>query len=219
MKHCCTCKELLDLSCFGNNRSRPDGLQPNCRNCKNKSEAKYRNSEKGQNYQKSYYKENKEVILNNVSKNYQKNREDKIAYGKAYYEENKEEILAQQAEHYQENREDILNRNKVYRRTDKGKETKRNQEGRRRARIKQNGYEHFSYEDLRMFWLGQNILDDRCYYCRKSFSGKPEHIDHYIPISQGGGHFKHNLRPSCAFCNISKSDKHPIQFMKENYHA
>ena len=86
---------------------------------------------------------------------------------------------------------------------------------RRRTQIKQNGVEYFSYEDLRMFWLGQNILDDRCYYCLKSLPDGPEHIDHYIPVAKGGSHTKVNLRPSCACCNFKKNDKHPIQFMKE----
>jgi hypothetical protein len=81
--------------------------------------------------------------------------------------------------------------------------------------IKQNGVEYFSYEDLRMFWLGQNILDDRCYYCLKSLPDGPEHIDHYIPVAKGGSHTKVNLRPSCACCNFKKNDKHPLDFIKE----
>lgn len=125
-------------------------------------------------------------------------------------------------------KESSRNRTRKYRATEKGKVTEkayvnsdhgkmvsRLKSQKRRARIKQNGWEQFSYEDLRMFWLGQNILDDRCYYCLKSLPAGPEHIDHYIPVAKGGGHFKHNLRPSCACCNIAKNDKDPIEFMKE----
>jgi hypothetical protein len=87
---------------------------------------------------------------------------------------------------------------------------------RRRARIKQNGVENFSYEDLRIFWLGQNILDDRCYYCQKSLPDGPEHIDHYIPVSQGGSHYKQSISDHPVLeCNIRKSGKDPIEFMKE----
>jgi hypothetical protein len=102
-----------------------------------------------------------------------------------------------------------------YKRTDKGKMVCRLSSSKRRARIKQNGVENFSYEDLRIFWLGQNILDDRCYYCLKSLPDGPEHIDHYIPVAKGGSHTKVNLRPSCACCNLKKNDKHPLDFIKE----
>jgi 5-methylcytosine-specific restriction endonuclease McrA len=104
---------------------------------------------------------------------------------------------------------------KAYLNSEHGKMNSRLGSSRRRARIKQNGVENFSYEDLRIFWLGQNILDDRCYYCLKSLPDGPEHIDHYIPVAKGGSHTKVNLRPSCACCNLKKNDKHPLDFIKE----
>ena len=102
--------------------------------------------------------------------------------------------------------------NARYDHSDKGKMMYRLAAACRRARIKENGVEEFSYEDLRIFWLGQNILDDRCYYCLKSLPDGPEHIDHYIPVAKGGSHTKVNLRPSCADCNLKKRDKDPIDF-------
>lgn len=215
MKYCKKCDQHKSLDAFNKN-------QRWCRSCQKAAKSKWNQENKERikeynaQYYPGYYEEHKEVIKANVSRNYQENREDKIAYANAYYEENKDEVLAKQAEYYKENKEVISVKAAKYRRTDKGKEIKRNCNGRRRARLKENGAEQFTYDDLRMFWLSQNILDDRCYYCLKPFSGKPEHIDHYIPIAKGGGHFKHNLRPSCTCCNLRKSDKHPIDFLKEN---
>jgi len=191
MKYCKRCKEEKPLDCFGNLKSAKDGKQYYCKPCTNAANA-------------TSYNKHKEKRLKQVMA-YRETEAGIEAY-------NKSQANYRSSENGKLVHKEICSR---YRKSDKGKETKRNCEGRRRARIQENGVESFTYEDLRMFWLGQNILDDRCYYCRKSFSGKPEHIDHYIPIAKGGSHTKVNLRPSCAKCNLKKNDKHPIQFMKE----
>ena len=152
----------------------------------------------------NWFNENQRYCQNCVSEyNAQynkKNQEKKQAYMSEYYQDNKEERQGYQAE---------------YSKTEKGIMVKRLAESRRRARIKKTGYERFSYEDLRMFWLGQNILDDRCYYCQKALPDGPEEIDHYIPIAKGGSHTPVNLRPSCSCCNRRKSSKDPIKFMQQ----
>jgi 5-methylcytosine-specific restriction endonuclease McrA len=43
----------------------------------------------------------------------------------------------------------------------------------------------------------------RCAYC----PGKFEHLDHVIPVSLGGTNWPANLRPACAKCNLTKSNK------------
>ncbi len=43
----------------------------------------------------------------------------------------------------------------------------------------------------------------QCVYC----GGPPEHLDHVIPQSKGGGHDIRNLVTSCARCNLSKNNK------------
>ena len=204
MKTCrrCNQEKPATVEVFGKNTSAKDGLQVWCRQCQKEYRkanpeyhAEYNKSDKCKAAQAEYEKSNK-----GKARKAKYNKSDKCKAAQAEYEKSNKG-KARKAE---------------YQKSNKGKETNRNCNGRRRARIKENGTEHFTYEDLRMFWLGQNILDSRCYYCLKPFSGKPEHIDHYIPISQGGGHYKHNLRPSCSDCNLRKSDKHPIDFMKEN---
>ena len=99
-----------------------------------------------------------------------------------------------------------------YQSSEKGKATKRKTSHTRRARLKNVEVQSFTEEDLKMFWLSQNILYDECYYCGKNMDGKYEHLDHYIPISKGGGHTMVNLRPSCACCNYKKNDKMPTDF-------
>ncbi|WP_209961193.1 HNH endonuclease signature motif containing protein [Micromonospora sp. HB375] len=47
----------------------------------------------------------------------------------------------------------------------------------------------------------------KCWICRVA---PWEHIDHVKPLSKGGAHILANLRPSCASCNLGKSDKWPF---------
>jgi hypothetical protein len=174
MKYCSKCEEEKSLDCFNKNQNW-------CRCCQKAyrqtdkgkaSLAKYAQSDKGKASQAKYNKSDKgkasqakfRISDKNkvIQKRYQQTDKGKVAFAK---------------------------KQAIYKQTDKGKMKSRLNCAKRKARIKQNGVENFTYEDLRMFWLGQNILDDRCYYCRKSFSGKPEHIDHYIPIAKGGGHY------------------------------
>ena len=44
---------------------------------------------------------------------------------------------------------------------------------------------------------------NHCWMC----SGPIEHWDHVKPISKGGPHILANLRPACAPCNLSKSNR------------
>ena len=187
MKQCSKCKEEKPFDCFNKDKHKNDGLATYCKVCLKAAKA-------------LYYQKNKDKVLKTVT-DYQKTEAGKsvAAYAQRRYRnttKGKEAI-------------------KAYTSSEKGLLKNRLQEQKRRARLKENGAEHFTYDDLRMFWLSQNILDDRCYYCLKAQPNGPEHLDHYIPIAKGGGHFKHNLRPSCTCCNLRKSDKHPIQFMKE----
>jgi 5-methylcytosine-specific restriction endonuclease McrA len=49
-----------------------------------------------------------------------------------------------------------------------------------------------------------------CRYC-----GVPaEHIDHYVPLKQGGLHCRTNLVPACALCNLSKGARTPEEWIE-----
>lgn len=55
--------------------------------------------------------------------------------------------------------------------------------------------------------------DNSCAYCSKPH----EHFDHYIPISAVGtiGTVPWNMIPSCADCNLSKSNKDPNDWVTD----
>lgn len=51
----------------------------------------------------------------------------------------------------------------------------------------------------------------KCYWCGAK-TGDAYHIDHVIPLSAGGSDGPENMVAACAFCNLSKGAKHPMDF-------
>ncbi len=50
----------------------------------------------------------------------------------------------------------------------------------------------------------------RCVYCRAKL--RISHIDHIVPVAQGGTNDKANLQLLCAGCNLRKSDRNDTEF-------
>lgn len=65
-------------------------------------------------------------------------------------------------------------------------------------------------EALRAFELyARSAPRIRCYWCRKRTRPGKRHLDHIIPLSQGGAHAVGNLCISCETCNLTKRAKMP----------
>jgi 5-methylcytosine-specific restriction endonuclease McrA len=61
-------------------------------------------------------------------------------------------------------------------------------------------------------WLDiLNTYNRKCAYCNKPFTD----LDHFIPISKGGGTTKENSIPACGHCNNQKSNK--LQYCKRQF--
>lgn len=63
--------------------------------------------------------------------------------------------------------------------------------------------EHFTAADLRLQYKSQKGL---CWHCFCELNGV-YHVDHLIPLAQGGSNAPDNIVCSCAPCNLSKGDK------------
>jgi 5-methylcytosine-specific restriction endonuclease McrA len=59
------------------------------------------------------------------------------------------------------------------------------------------------------FWCKAPLPFDRLPYLDGA------QLDHYMPLSRGGGHTMTNLRAVCPPCNMKKASKHPDQFWRE----
>ena len=168
-----------------------DGNSPSyCKSCKNKQAAEYRqnNKEKVKESNKKYYENNKEKILEQINKR-----------NKEYYQSNKEKILEQKKEYHKDN-------------PHKTREADR----RRRALKKANVHEPYSEKQV-LEKYGTN-----CHICKKPVNlsanrsaGAPGwqqglHIDHVVPLSQGGPDTLNNVKPSHGLCNLQKNNKEKV---------
>jgi len=57
-------------------------------------------------------------------------------------------------------------------------------------------------------------FDGQCVYCgiSEEEAGESHHVDHVIPISEGGRHHRSNLVQACATCNRSKGSAPFLEF-------
>jgi 5-methylcytosine-specific restriction endonuclease McrA len=69
---------------------------------------------------------------------------------------------------------------------------------RRRARIRENGYEAVDFDAI--FERDQGI----CHLCGQPVARENLHFDHVIPLARGGSHTTDNVRVSHDVCNLKK---------------
>lgn len=103
IKLCNKCNRELPATTeyFYRNKTKKDGLQSICKECKSKVD-------------RAYNQANQENISKQSRKYYEENKDKISEYHKIYYEENKSEINKQHKEYYQNNRETILENTKEY---------------------------------------------------------------------------------------------------------
>lgn len=118
-------------------------------------------------------------------------------YQKKYHQKNREEILAYQRQWHREN--DPGNKWAIERR-----KRRNDSEG------------EYNLVDIFRQWHHQN---GRCFWCGDRCGSKPAHhkeyhVDHLIPVANGGTDYPRNLVIACPGCNISKSNKLPIEYKR-----
>jgi len=89
-KTCTKCGVEKDVSEFGKNKCRKDGLQEWCKSCR-----------------KEHYESNREEIIAKVKRHYQANHEERLAYANDYHKANRDEILPKRRRYWEANREEL----------------------------------------------------------------------------------------------------------------
>lgn len=136
-------------------------------------------------YQNDYNRANPEKKIANNKKYRTTHAHQKAQYAKEYVKTRREQTNLSNAKYKRRHPEKIREINM-----------------RRRARIAGNGVSLIIDKDMRQ------LTQRPCVYC----GGASEHIDHVVPLSRGGRHSIGNLVPSCAKCNMAKSNKFLVEW-------
>jgi hypothetical protein len=207
-KKCTKCGSSKVFDKFYKKKSTKDGLRPECKECTNKVNGRYRteNKEKlleiGRLYRESHREE-----LREKSKQYREENKDDCTFRVLMWrKENPEKYHKYRREYYQKNKDEIVERNKQY----ESKQGRVIRSQRRRSRKLKLPSDLTESEWLNVI----NYFNNACCYCGES----PDKLqqDHFVPVSKGGGYTASNIVPACASCNMSKSNNNFLDWYK--YH-
>lgn len=162
----------------------------------------WKNAELQREYARKWAREHREEQRANARKRYLADRDAAIVRNREWKAKHPEAIQIYKRRDYQRHKTAILRRNKEWEKKNpaKHKLIRQGVKGRRRARIKENGWEKFSLTEI--------VKRDgmRCHICEKPVAKKDLSFDHLIPISKGGGHTRANIAVAHLLCNIRRGD-------------
>ena len=118
---------------------------------------------------------------------------------KQYYQDNREAILARNRDYYEANKDRLLEQNRQYRQDNP--EVWRQADARRRKRMR--GGETFERWEI----IKRDSVDGVpiCQICKQAITDRNKiHVDHIIPLAQGGENTRDNVRVTCKSCNIRR---------------
>lgn len=171
----------------------------------------YKNREEYLAYQKEYRTKNREALLEQKRLHRLANLKEHRERERQSYQKRKEKISAQKREYYLKNKEKINRKSKEYFAKNPHKILEYSH--RRRAAVKNNGFEKYTLQEA------LDLYGTNCFICGKEIDlsasrlvGKPGwenglHLDHVIPILEGGPDTLFNVRPTHGKCNLVKGSK------------
>jgi len=125
MKKCSKCGEWKPATAefFGRNKTRPDGLQTWCGDCRRGRASEYyqKNKDRKRKYNREYNQKNKDRKRKYNREYNQKNKDRLREYDREYYQKNKDHILEQKREYQQKNKDRLREYDREYREKNKEK--------------------------------------------------------------------------------------------------
>ena len=200
LKVCSHCKRELPFDCFCNDKTQKDGLSNRCRECRA--------------VDNKQYNQDNEQSIKMYKRQYRKNNQDSLSeYQKKYNREHAEDIAKRQREYRESNRDQrreitkkwrINNPDKIqaYNKSERVKMMKKSYRHKRRALLANTDgyYTSSDVENLLLFF------DHKCAYTGEPLE-KHFHLDHVVPIIDGGTNYICNIVPSNPGPNLSKNSK------------
>ena len=198
-RKCTTCGEWLVANNynFGKDKKGKFGLDSRCKVCKKEYQKEFYkdNKEYYKKYHKEYYEENKDKIREHSKEYYKEYYKE---YNKEYYKKNKDKIK----KYYKENKEYRLEYQKKYCKTQKGKENCKNNSIKHINRLKSQGKGITTKQYKEMM----NFFDWKCAYSNIPYEKYAIHKDYIVPIANGGLNEVWNIVPMYRNYNSSKKD-------------
>lgn len=137
----------------------------------------------------------------------EKHPDERRALGRQYYRKNREKVLAGNAAWKAKNPEWFVNYHRRWK--EKNRDKVRASHRNRKALKRLNGGTHNAKDVAEIMKLQGSM----CACCRIKLS-RDFHVDHIIPLSRGGSNDRKNLQLTCPTCNLQKSKRDPVEFMR-----
>lgn len=198
-KTCYGCRLEVSIELYSRDRSRRDGLQSYCKQCRRSQKLQWQeqNAEYVREYDRRYRRLNLSRARQVDRERYRRDRAKRLEEVRIYQAKNKELISERRRRRRLERREEINARQRRYYHKHKGNKSWLVRSRNRKDKMRASGG-HVSTAD----W--QSVLDHFDGKCARCGSTDNIHMDHVVPISRGGQHSPSNIQPLCRTCNLQK---------------
>jgi 5-methylcytosine-specific restriction endonuclease McrA len=199
-KRCSRCGETKPRDAFYAKQASSDGLQSECKQCRNRAVSIYyaANRERYRVYSVGYRAANDERLRERRREYKRANRESLSAKARVYYRENRAALLAKGVTRHRDWYARNRGRSFAYSHA-------------RRAALRNVRINDFTADqwDAMLAYYGH-----RCGYCGGPLD--PSTHDHMMPLARGGDHTEANIVPACRRCNGSKHAQTLAEFLLRN---
>lgn len=203
---CSKCGGILvanDINFHKSKRDKKYGLRSICKRCA----SNYQKEERCD-YQKKYYQDNKETILEKGKERYENNKETILERNKKWKENNKEKFDEYQKKYHEEHKIEKAEYKKQWGKNNP--EKRFNSRCRRRKNIeKKNDVTKEQWIEMMQFF------DWKCAYSGEKLNDKNRSTDHILSLDKGGLNVIWNLVPMVRNYNSSKHTKDMVEWYKQ----